>query len=151
MSQTKIKNYFFILLLLLASIESFFQLSLIVSGKPPTRLKSPLFYLNLSPSALVFDRPNGFFRSMDLRLFFHDSTTLEIHYEESELSNKNYLERILKRRIFSNESKIHEKKPYLCNRNSIILMPFQIPNKTILSAEIYSKNDPNFLVKIPCD
>ncbi len=150
MTISRCKNYFFVLLILLSSIESFYQLSLMIQGHPPKRLKSFLFYLNLSPSALVFDRPNGFFRSMDLKIRFSDNTIADIHYEEMDTENTNYLERILKRRIFSNESKLNEKMPYLCNPDSIILIPFKLPKKIITETEIYSRNDASFSMKVPC-
>lgn len=145
---TQKKKIFFAIFFLLCLIEPAIHLSSIISGVQPRRWRGPLYYLQVSPAALVYDRYEGFYRTKTANLHYEDGAFVPFTYSETEENPSNFMERLLLRKIFSYSGNERLVRYYFCDKKLKTLKLRE--GHQLQKIEIYDNNDKTFNVVVKC-
>lgn len=124
----------FFVFLLICSLEQGFNYFQLIKGEQPKRVNLPTIYLELSPTALVFDRIVNFVPSNHVILTFEDGTQKVFHYNEREERNLNSLEMLLQRKSFTLLASRKMIFYYFCGHNIKSMGP--LPDKKITAVDV---------------
>jgi hypothetical protein len=129
-------------------MEQFIQVYFLLQGKQPIHILLPTYFLQLSPSPLVFDRKEGFFRKQNATLIFTDGSKKQFQYSEYDENLPNSLEKMLMRRAFTNFFTPEIINYYFCEYHLKTLGAK--PLVKVKEVTLFSANDLSYSTRVIC-
>ena len=138
MTESKIKNGLFTLVIVLTLLETVFHAKSLIEGTQPRRKILFPYFLALSPSILVYDRGLGYFSKLEIAYTFEGGAApVSFIYNEVPTDSNNYLEQIIIRKLqlsFRNKEDLNLLVQYLLCKKKLNSISKQIDSEAIIAS-----------------